>query len=165
AGGMDIGSTSMLHAISKDVEKDPDKLERMLEMLNYIASEEGSEIVLYGEEGRHFNRIDGRITPTELRGKEMLWMYQFLGRDDGEYLKVTYPPEVIDFNFSVPRLEILNGFLDFPADYNPADANRYIEEEFAKFIYGKRPISEYDDFLNTLETSFKFKVWLDSANA
>ena len=38
-----------------------------------------------------------------------------------------------------------------------------MEEEIAKFIYDKRPLTEYDDFIKTLETSMNYKALVDSA--
>ncbi|MNI98622.1 hypothetical protein D3C73_1575010 [compost metagenome] len=61
-------------------------------------------------------------------------------------------------------MESLNGFVDYPNGYNPADANRYIEEELTKFIYGKRSIVEYDSFLKALEVSMNYKAYLDAAD-
>ncbi|MGO4273196.1 ABC transporter substrate-binding protein, partial [Paenibacillus sp. TAF58] len=62
------------------------------------------------------------------------------------------------------HIDGLAGFVDMPNGYNDADAKRYIEEEFSKFLYGKRPLSEYDSFLKTLETSMNYKAYLDAAN-
>ncbi|MFD0868506.1 hypothetical protein [Paenibacillus residui] len=90
-------------------------------------------------------------------------MYQLLGRNEMEYLESGYPKEAIEFSANTPRVEIFNGYLDIPDGYNPADAYRFMEEEIAKFIYGKRSISEYDDFLEKLLTTFKYQLMLDSA--
>jgi len=57
----------------------------------------------------------------------------------------------------------LNGFLTNPDGYNSADASRYIEEAMVKFVYGKAAISEYDNFLKSLETTMNFKTYMDSA--
>ncbi|WP_307860351.1 hypothetical protein [Paenibacillus cisolokensis] len=121
----------------------------------------------YGVEGSHFNLEDGKVVPTELLSKEgaYFWLYQFTGRPEMEYLMVKFAQqaEYIEFANSQPRIQTLNGFVDNPDGYNAADANRYAEEELVKFIYGKRPLDEYDQFLNTLETSMNYKLYLDSA--
>jgi putative aldouronate transport system substrate-binding protein len=57
----------------------------------------------------------------------------------------------------------LNGFLMAPDGCNAADASRFIEEEYAKFAYGKRPQTEYDAFLKTLETTMNYKTYMDAA--
>jgi putative aldouronate transport system substrate-binding protein len=82
-----------------------------------------------------------------------------------EYLQAKFAAQsaAIEFANDQPRIEALNGFVDNPEGYNPADANRYMEEEIAKFIYDKRPLTEYDDFIKTLETSMNYKALVDSA--
>ncbi|MDF2667882.1 MAG: transporter substrate-binding protein [Paenibacillus sp.] len=163
AGIWDVGTAPGLHAIPKAIEKDPVKLQRLFDLLNYVASPEGNALVAHGEEGRHWNREGGKIVRTELRAKEHAFMYQLLGREEIEYLQSGYPLEAIDFSAKTPRIEVYNGLLNLPEGYSPADANRYIEEEMAKFAYGKRPISEYNDFLKRLEDTFKYKLMVDSA--
>ncbi|MFD0715826.1 extracellular solute-binding protein [Paenibacillus sp. GCM10027626] len=163
AGFWDVGSSPGLHVIPKAIEKDPVKLQRVFDLLNYVASPEGNSLVAHGEEGRHWNKENGKIVRTELRAKEVVFMYQLLGRNEMEYLEAGYPKEAIEFSANTPRIEIYNGFLDIPEGYNPADAYRFMEEEIAKFIYGKRPISEYDDFVEKLKGTFKYQLMLDSA--
>lgn len=163
AGVWDIGIAPGLHAIPKAIEKDPVKLQRLFDLLNYVASPEGNSLVAHGEEGRHWNRENGKIVRTELRAKEVVFMYQLLGREEMEYLASGYPKEAIEFSAKTPRIEVYNGFLDLPDGYNPADSYRFMEEEMAKFAYGKRPLGEYGDFLKRLDETFKYKLMTDSA--
>lgn len=165
----DIGSTAALYAMPKALEKSPDKLKKVIELLNYVSSQEGSNLVQFGIEGKHYNLDNGKVAPTELMSKEggYFWLYQFTGRPELEYLEVKFAPqaEYMKFANDQPRIEALNGFIDFPDGFNAADANRYIEEELSKFMYGKRPLAEYDAFLNTLEGSMNYKAYLDAAEA
>lgn len=163
AGTFDVGTSPGMHAISKSVENDPDKLQRIFDMLNYIASPEGASLVAHGEEGRHWNLENGKIVRTELRSKEHAFVYQLLGRDEMVYLQSGYPAENIEFSANTPRIETYNGMLDIPEGYNPADAERYMLEEMAKFLYGKTPLSKYPDFLKTLSETFKYQLMQDSA--
>ncbi|MEF3303480.1 extracellular solute-binding protein [Paenibacillus sp. GYB003] len=163
AGSWDVGTAPGMHAIPKAVEKDPVKLQRIFDLLNYVASPEGNTLVAHGEEGRHWNRENGKIVRTELRAKEHAFMYQLLGREEMEYLESGYPKAAIEFSAKTPRIDIYNGYLYLPDGYNPADAYRFMEEEIAKFAYGKRPLSEYDHFLERLQTTFKYKLMIDSA--
>ncbi|SDC96392.1 putative aldouronate transport system substrate-binding protein [Paenibacillus sp. UNCCL117] len=163
----DIGNAGAMFAIPKSLEKDKATLNKVFELLNYVSSEKGSRLVQFGVEGRHYNLKDGKVVPTELMAQETgyTWLYQFTGRPDKEYLSVKFPNQAkyIEFANSRPRLEVLNGFINLPVGYNPADANRYLEEEFTKFVYGKRPLSEYDAYLKTMETSMNYKLYVDSA--
>lgn len=162
AGTWDVGASPM-HAIPKTMEKNPVKLQRLFDLLNYVASPEGSMLVAHGEEGRHWYRENGKIVRTELRLKEHAFMYQLLGREEIEYLESGYTKEVVDFSANTQRIEVYDGLLYIPEGFSPADANRYIDEEVSAFAYGKRPLSEYDDFLKRLEDGFQYKLMLHSA--
>lgn len=167
ANSWDIGNAGAMFAIPKSLENDPDKLNKVFELLNYVSGEEGSRLVQFGIEGRHYNLEGDKVVPTELMGEEAgyTWLYQFTGRPEMEYLQVKFQRQAdyIEFASTHPRIEVLNGFVNYPEGYNPADANRYLEEEFTKFVYGQRPISEYDDFLQTIETTMNYKLYVDSA--
>lgn len=164
----DIGNPAGLYAIPKALEKSPEKLQKVFDLLNYVSSKDGSLLVQYGIKGKHFNLEGDKVIPTDLMAKEgsYFWLYQFTGRPEMEYLKVKFAPQVkyVEFASKTPRMESLNGFVEFPNGFNNADANRFIEEEFSKFIYGKRPIAEYDSFLKTLEGSMNYKALTDAAD-
>ncbi|SDC93058.1 putative aldouronate transport system substrate-binding protein [Paenibacillus sp. UNCCL117] len=163
----DIGGNSGLYAIPKSLEKTPEKLNKVIELLNYVSTKDtGSALVQFGIKGKHYNVENGKVVPTELMAKEMnySWLYQFTGRPEMEYLFVKFAKQApfIEFANKQPRIKALNGFVDNPNGYNSADALRYIDEELAKFVYGKRPLTEYDAFLKTLETSMNYKVYVDA---
>ncbi|WP_156043224.1 extracellular solute-binding protein [Paenibacillus sp. UNC451MF] len=163
----DIGKTAGLYAIPKALEKNPEKLQKVLDLLNYVSTKDGSLLVQYGVKGKHYNLEGSKVVPTDLMGKEggYFWLYQFTGRPEMDYLQVKFAKQspYIEFANQQPRIQSLVGFVDYPNGYNATDASRYIEEELAKFVYGKRPISEYDAFLKTLEGSMNYKVYMDAA--
>ncbi|UVI29138.1 extracellular solute-binding protein [Paenibacillus spongiae] len=162
----DVGMTPALYAIPKSLEKNPEKLNKVIEMLNYVSTD-GSKLVQYGVEGKHYNLDGDTVVPTELLGKEgaYFWLYQFTGRPEMEYLQVKFAKQkpYIEFADKQPHIQSYGGFIDYPEGYNAVDATRYIEEELTKFIYGKRPIGEYDTFLQTLESSMNYKVYMEEA--
>lgn len=166
-GSFDEGSTSARYAIPKSLEKDPERLQRVFDLLNYIADPtSGSLLVQYGVEGKHYTKENGKITMTAQASEVgFSWLYQFLGRPELEYLNVKFAQQAdyIKFENDQPRIKALTGFVAHPEGYNGADADRYMEEEIAKFVYGKRPLDEYDQFLNTLKTTMKYQVFLDAA--
>ncbi|MFE5317431.1 extracellular solute-binding protein [Paenibacillus sp. NPDC056579] len=167
ASAWDIGKTAGLYAIPKALEKNPEKLQKVFDLINYVSGKDGSNLVQYGVKGKHYNVEGGKIVPTDLMGKEggYFWLYQFTGRPEMDYLQVKFAKQAssIEFSNKQPRIQSLVGFVDYPTGYNAADAGRYIEEELAKFVYGKRPLSEYDAFLKTLEGSMNYKAYLDAA--
>ncbi|WP_405450436.1 extracellular solute-binding protein [Paenibacillus sp. HJGM_3] len=164
----DIGNPAGLYAIPKALEKQPEKLQKVIDLLNYVSSKEGSLLVQYGVKGKHFNLEGDKVIPTDLMAKEgaYFWLYQFTGRPELEYLQVKFASQIkfIEFAQKTPRIQGLNGFVDFPSGYNPGDAGRFIEEELTKFMYGKRPLGEYDSFLKTLEGSMNYKAYIDAAD-
>jgi putative aldouronate transport system substrate-binding protein len=166
-GSWDIGNAPARYAIPKALEKDPDKLQRVFDLLNYISDPNGgSLLVQFGVEGKHYNLEGDKTVMTDQAGEVgYSWLYQFTGRPEMSYLQTKFAKqaEYIEFANNQPRIQALNGFVDLPEGYSAADADRYIEEEIAKFIYGKRPLDEYGDFLQTLETTMKYQMLLDSA--
>ncbi|MEK8132630.1 extracellular solute-binding protein [Paenibacillus filicis] len=166
-GAYDIGTSAGMYAIPKGLEKNPEKLNKVIELLNYVSTQDtGSALVQFGIKGKHYNLENGKVVPTELMGKEVnySWLYQFTGRPEVEYLYVKFAKQApfIEFASKQPRISALNGFVDNPTGFNSADAQRYIDEELAKFVYGKRLLTEYDAFIKTLETSMNYKSYLDA---
>jgi len=165
-GPYDIGSAAGLFSLPKALEKDKAKLQKVFDLLNYVSGKEGSMLVQFGIEGKHYNLENGKVVPTSLMASEAAytWLYQFTGRPELEYLSVKFAPQkpYIEFANNQPRIKTLNGFVSIPDGFNPTDADRYIQEEITKFIYNKRPLGEYDAFLKTLE-SMGYKMYVDSA--
>ncbi|SDW06463.1 extracellular solute-binding protein [Paenibacillus sp. CF384] len=166
-GPYDLGGTTGIYAIPKALENDKDKLQKVFDLLNFVSGKEGSMLVQFGINGTHYKLEGDKVTPTELMGKEagFTWLYQFTGRPELTYLETKFAPQstFIQFANSQPRLQILNGFLTNPEGYNPADTSRFIDEEFVKFIYGNNPFTNYNSFLQTLESSMNFKTYLDAS--
>ncbi|MDF2923506.1 MAG: transporter substrate-binding protein [Paenibacillaceae bacterium] len=162
----DFDATASLYAIPKALEKEPQKLQKVFDLINYVSSKEGNMLALYGVEGRHYNMTNGKMVPTDLQGKEggYFWMYQITSRPHQEYLAARFPnlAKEIEFAIKTPRLKQFNSSVIAPDGFNKADADRYSQEELVKFVYGKRPIEEYGDFLKTLETTYKYKTYVES---
>ncbi|UQZ87517.1 Lipoprotein LipO precursor [Paenibacillus konkukensis] len=167
-GTWDIGTSPYIFSIPKALEKNPDKLQKVFDLINYVADQQtGGLLVQYGVKGKHYNMEGDKIVPTELMGKEVgySWLYQFTGRPEIKYLQSKFASQApyIDFYNKQPRIEALNGFVTLPEGFNKTDVDRYVEEEFAKFIYGKRSLQEYDSFANTLKTTMNYQAYLDAA--
>ncbi|MBB6695534.1 extracellular solute-binding protein [Cohnella xylanilytica] len=167
AKSVNIGDSGGLWVVPKRLENEPEKLEKVLELFNYVSTPEGNRLVQFGIEGTHFTLNGDTVAITDQGRNEATytWLYQFSGRPETEYLKTKFADLVdyIEFEASLPRIETLDGFVLSPAGYNPADANRFIEEEMIKFAFGKNDLANYDKFLETLEKTFKYKTYVDSA--
>nr|WP_271754153.1 extracellular solute-binding protein [Cohnella sp. JJ-181] len=166
-GSWEIGNTPGRYAIPKALEKDPEKLQRVFDLLNYVSDPKGgSLLVQFGVEGTHYTKDGDKVVMTD-KASEVgySWLYQFTGRPEMSYLQTKFVPqaEFIKFANNQPRIQTLNGFVDMPEGYVASDADRYIKEELAKFAYGQRDLGEYDKFLKTLETTMQYKLFMDAA--
>lgn len=157
-----------MRGVPATLAKEPEKLNKLFDMLNYISDKDGgNRLVCYGIEGRHYNVVDGGIVPTELLSKEAVygWVYQFTGRHGMEYLmtKFGHLADYIEFAAKRPQIYVFNNVVDKPEGYVPADADRYIDEEIMKFIYGKKSFDKYEEFLNTLDKVYNYNLFMDNA--
>lgn len=166
-GFFNIGTSGAMWGIPKTLEKNPEKLNKIFELINYVSSKEGNLLVQFGLKDKHFTVDGDKVTFTELGAKEAgySYLYQYTGRPETEYLKTKFAKQApyIDFEAKQPRIQSLSGFVDLPKDFNKADADRFVEEEISKFIYGKTPLGDYDKFVKQLDGTFKFKAYKDEA--
>lgn len=172
-GEWQIGTPVHMFAIPATLSQSPEKKEALFKVLNYLSTEEGNRLVAYGPEGTyHQVNADGEV---ELINNDLwkksdlqayLYNYQFTGRgDESKYLIIRNPMsrDVIEFAAAQPRIKCLNGFVDFPEGFVASDAATFAEEELIKFIYGRRPIEEYDEFVKTLKEVYSYQSYLDAA--
>ncbi len=155
--------------VSAEVAENPAKLDAVIKLLNFIVSEEGERLVSYGVEGRHYNIEDGQIVKTDLMSSEcdFLWTYQIAHRDEETYLGVKFPEAADSIAFAAKldedRMVTYEGAVVAPEGFHAEDMGTYINENMIAFIFGTRPISEYDQFLEELRTTFEFDRYMESA--
>lgn len=168
AGSVDKGNPGNQIAIPKTVEKQPEKLNKILQLLNYISTEEGNRLVQFGLKDVHYTVDNGKPKITEKGTAESgyTFLYQITGRPEKEYMVTKFPGQApyIDLEMNLPRLTTLDGFVQPSPGYNKADANRFIAEELTKIIFGKAPLEQYDAFIDKLNGTFHFdKYWESGA--
>lgn len=159
-------------AISKKADKD--KIIRILSMLNYLFTDkEAYPNFAYGIKGIHWDLVDGKIkNKTSELSKEMkekyLWVdhYRMPRRgDDAEYFSFQNPKTAEAFKnnqkYVAPTLPG-NLLTEDPNDTLAADRQRFINESLVKFMTGKDPLSNWDNFLNTLDTKFDMQKYKDT---
>ena len=134
-------------------------------MFNYLATDEGLQLVGFGIEGQHYEIVDGKIN-TLPANKEVqhISFYQLSGRNELEYLssRFAYVEKEFMFAYEQPRLRALNGLIyEYPDGYNKADVDRYTEEELVKFMFGDRSLNEYDAFIEGLRKTFNFDAYME----
>ncbi len=154
-------------AMPKSLEKTPEKLNKILEYLNYITGDgEGQNLVSYGIEGTHYNVENNEI--VALPAMDDLGYsiaHQLTGRDVLKYLSVKFAAqkEYIDFALNQPRIHVYDSFVPIPEGLVGDDKKTFETEELTKFIYGKRPLAEYDQFVDTLNKTFQLPKYIESA--
>jgi putative aldouronate transport system substrate-binding protein len=165
----DIAGGGNIRSIPASLTKNPEKLNKVLELINYVSGGEGLKLVQYGLEGRHHKRDASgeviEITQTLLDEGSYLWSWQFGGRPEQKYYRVRWPTMLYDqeFNAKVPQLKVYNSIITPPSDFNVADANTFINESLVAFVTGATSLSEYPRFLNTLKSRFGYQKFIDSA--
>ena len=162
-----VNAPPAMFAIPRALEDDQNTLSAIMKLINYVSTEEGNRLVAYGVEGEHYKLVAGEVEPTEKLDAEggYFWLYQFTGRDEAEYLATKFADdkELIDFAENQPALPIYNSLVVPPEGYNAGDADRFASEQLARFIGGDRPLTEYQDFLDTLSGQFRYEEYVESA--
>lgn len=168
-GGLprDVGAPFSTWAIPKSLENDEAKLQKIIDLVNYVSSDEGNRLVMYGIEGEHYTLDGDSVVPTDKMTEEggYFWLYQITGRNDDDYLatKFAAQKDYIDFANNQPVIENYNSIVTPPAGYNAGDASRFIDEQFAQFVSGGRSLDEYDAFVDTLMNEFGYAEYIDNA--
>ena len=167
AGKFDDSATDWRIALPKAIEKTPEKLDKALAYLNFITGEgEGQNMVMFGFEGTHYTKEGGVIKPLPAMSElGTTFQLQLTGRDELPYLYTKFPKqkEYIDFAIKQPYIKVYNNFTKIPDGLNKSDKDRYENEEIIKFIYGKLPLDQFDDFVKTLNTTYQLQKYVDEA--
>lgn len=164
---IDQGATSGFIMLPKRLEKEPEKLERILDMLNYISDGDGLLLAQYGQKDVHY-RLEGDKTVMTDKATEAGFtiLYQIIGRNEKEYLNTKFPNQASYINqaFAMPELKTVNQLVDKPEDYTATDAERFMQEEMLKFFYSKGNLTtDYDKFLEDLGSKFNFSKMQEAA--
>ncbi|NQX63317.1 extracellular solute-binding protein [Paenibacillus qinlingensis] len=166
-GAFDNSAADWRIALPKALEKTPEKLEKALAYLDYITGAgEGQNLVMFGFEGTHYTKEGDAIKPLPAVSElGTTFQLQLTGRDELPYLYTKFPKqkEYIDFAINLPYIKVYNNFSKLPEGLNKSDKDRFENEEIIKFIYGKRPIDQFDDFVKTLNTTYQLQKYVDEA--
>jgi ABC-type sugar transport system, periplasmic component len=164
----DEGGTNLRLVIPKSLESQPEKVEKVLEYINYVSGGEGQTLVNFGIKDRNYKIVDGKIEIIEETLSEMghASIHQTTGRVEMDYLNTKFGALAPYFEFTnkLPYISVYTNFVSTPEGVNPADKTKYEDEELVKFVYGKRPIAEMDDFLKTLQDTFQLDQYMAGAD-
>lgn len=158
-----------VYAINADLAEDEEKLDAVLKLFDYIATDEGDALLSFGIKDVHYT-VDENGTIVKLPEMDNLkhaYAIQFLGRKDMEYCMTKFAlcAEAIEYCANEIGMVYHYGeFVEQPDGMSLADIKAYINEQIAAFIYGSRSMDEYDDFVKTLYDLYGLQIWLDDAN-
>lgn len=163
----DSSSAGSYYAVNPDLADQPERLAKVLALLNYLCDNEGGQrLTMFGVEGVHYNVVDGVVVATEeMANLTHTYIFQLTGRDDLPYLKVKfyYLSDEIDQCVNMNKLENYNAAVTAPVDFSVPDLERYATEEFIKFMYGDRPLSEWDAYVQTLTDTYGLAKYMEKA--
>lgn len=158
-----------VYAINADLVGEPEKLEAVLKLFDYLATDEGIRLMSFGIEGVHYE-MDGDTVVKLPAMDELTYGYgiQFLGRDDMLYCMTKFAncADVIKYCAEeLPMVYHYGAMVEQPEGVNVADIKAFVLEQTAQFIFGSRPMAEYDDFLASLYGTYNLQAYLDDATA
>ncbi|MCU6709682.1 extracellular solute-binding protein [Paenibacillus sp. J5C_2022] len=158
-------------AISKKSADDPEKAQRIVNLLQYLfTDEEDYKTFAYGIQDINWRIVDGkaekvRLDPDTAKKYSFLDHYKFPRRgDDAVYFSYKNPKtaEYLELNNKYLKDNNVTPYLvPDPGDTLYADRIKYVNEMLLKFITGKEPLDKWDDYVKTLETKFNLKGYLD----
>ena len=172
--GMEI--SSLMDANAWSINAATENYELLLQMIDYMFSDDGFYLMNYGEEGVTYEIKDGKPVLTDL----VLANPDGLDFSHAAYLYATSNrsrmPFVSDFqrsfaNFTPEQWDAVEFYsedcdhtMDYPAgaimnteqsrQYNTvaADINTYISEHVLQFIYGQEDLAGWDSFVETVRS-------------
>ena len=145
-------------------------LEKILEMCNYMFTEEGILLFNYGIEGETFEYVDGKPQFKDIILKHELGAVngrrQF-GLNPNPFLAVSYeqgwldigaPGDVAAYEYVKPYLTPSNPSLTPTVEESDAististDINKYVKESLVKFMFGEMDLeTQWDSFQQTIQ--------------
>lgn len=160
---------SNVYSFSPDLADEPEKLAAALSIFEYTISGAGDELLCYGLENVHYTKENGVITKLPAMNELGYgWAIQFTGRDDMVYCMTKFAEcadEIEHAANEVPILTHYEALVSQPEGVNMADLKAYESEQLIAFIYGTRPMEEYDDFVQELYHLYNLGAYLDAATA
>lgn len=156
------------YAINADLVEEPEKLEAVLKLFNYMGTEECDNLLSFGIENEHYKVDNGTIVKLDKMDELTYgWGIQFLGRDDLVYCMTKFADCADEIQYCAEELPLYMHYGQLVGNLegiNVADIESYVVEQVAQFIYGTRSMEEWDSFIDTLYDSYSLQVYIDAAN-
>lgn len=151
-----------MYAIPKSVPEA--KMKQLLKLMDYGASQEGSDLANYGLKDVHYTEKDGVKTATPQAQKDIV-AQQALGQIFLKYdpylraYRTGMPADVLERNKKIidekAKISIGDPAIGLNSDTNTkvgTELRKKIQDMKTKIIMGKEPISAWDDYVAKLKT-------------
>lgn len=163
---------SNLWSISAKAAKDPEKLKRILTMLQYwYTDKEAYPYFAYGIKGINWDLVDGKpvINQQNKANKEMQDKYRWMNN----YANNRRASDALYFNYTNPKtveFRELNQQYIKPLGVDPfvtpdptdtlwEDRKKFINESLLAFAIGKNSLDNWDNYLKTLDAKYSFQKY------
>ena len=171
-GDYNAQSYQRLYAVNADLADEPEKLSKVLSVINYVATEEGLELTSYGVEGEHWSRGENgavNVFPEKVQKINFSWVYKLCGREDLSYCRMKFGEAAWPYILATSEqawLDDVTKIIDKPSWYNATDADTFISESVMAFISGDAELTpeSWAAFLEKLDTTYQYGEFIDYAN-
>ena len=159
---------SRSYCLSADLEDDPEKLAAALTLFDYVTYGAGDRLMSYGIEGTHYNLDGDKIIKLDAMSALTYGStLQITGRDDMVYCMTKFVECEDEIMYAAEEETVYKHYGDFvqqPDGINYADIKSYEVQTLTEFIFGQRDMSEWDSFIETLNTVYNLKGYMEYAN-
>ncbi|MGI2296337.1 extracellular solute-binding protein [Paenibacillus sp. GXUN7292] len=171
----ELAFQSNLWGISANAAKEPGKVERILALLEYwYTDKEAYPYFAYGTKGVFWDYGSNKEIIRHRPEQEVISQYGWnthyklnRGAHDALYynfnkLEFTGAAHQTNLDHSIPPLPSVY-LVPKESDTLYEDRMKYVNETLLKFIYGSEPISNWDKYVSTLESTYKLQEYLAGA--
>ncbi|MBB6734313.1 extracellular solute-binding protein [Cohnella zeiphila] len=170
--------------LSRDTaEKDPEKIERIVQILNWIASEEGFLLINYGQEGKHYTRSGSTITVSQanvdalqkdnIEKGNFMGVYQqsfYTGSQEADVLGLTVVDEsmtdrdraIADTIASYKLIPSIGTNVAPPTGFNLADYRKKMREYHVKIVFDEPDASNWPKYRDDLLKNYGGQQMIDT---
>lgn len=156
-------------AVPASVGEDEAKVDALIDLLNYVSTDEGNRLVSFGVEGTHYTADGDTLAALPALDEDggYFFVYQLTGRDEETYLEVKFPDEkpFIDVAAAQPLTLVYDSLVVPPEGYTASDAERYATEQLVQFLTGAKSLADYDAFVDELTGQFRYAELIDAGAA
>ncbi|GAA1320185.1 extracellular solute-binding protein [Brachybacterium tyrofermentans] len=167
SGGWPTGPFGIVQGIPASVADDEERLDALLTLINYVGTDEGSRLVMFGVEGEHYTRSGDsvEVIPGTEADTAYTFAYQVAGRDESTYLDAKFPDSRFAWEACRERPQVVQyeDLVTPPEGFSTADVETYGSEQQVLFLTGERPLDDYSTFIDELNDQYDYSSFVESA--